>query len=262
MTAQFWLTAPTSVHTLPQHVCKQADRLEGPSISFERRKLMRLALPVVIAGGCFAAVLTATGAAAQDIKIGMIYDLTGPFAGGGSKPACDRQQDRHRHDQREGRRRGLQDRCRRCGRAIQGRCCDQRGRAAAQRGQGRPADGRLLQRAMRAAGREGRRRQEVHVDERVRRPPRCSRTRTCTYVFRPTVHSDQYGEASCIVHRRERQDASSARTPKDVKVAIIHEDGPYGVGVAAATRSVQGARHADRAQGGLFGHRARSVRAW
>ena len=33
------------------------------------------------------AVLTATGAAAQDIKIGTIYDLTGPFAGGGSKPA-------------------------------------------------------------------------------------------------------------------------------------------------------------------------------
>src|SRR5215470_5657279 len=48
---------------------------------------MRFAVPAGIAGGCFAAVLTATGAVAQDIKIGTIYDLTGPFAGGGSKPA-------------------------------------------------------------------------------------------------------------------------------------------------------------------------------
>jgi hypothetical protein len=48
---------------------------------------MRLAVPVGIAGGCFAAVLTATGAVAQDIKIGAGYDLTGPFAGDGSKPA-------------------------------------------------------------------------------------------------------------------------------------------------------------------------------
>ncbi|MEZ5856609.1 MAG: hypothetical protein R3D67_18370 [Hyphomicrobiaceae bacterium] len=35
--------------------------------------------------------------------------------------------------------------------------------------------------------------------------------------------------------------------PKDLKVAIIHEDGPYGVGVAKPTRPVQ-ARHQDRAQ--------------
>jgi hypothetical protein len=48
---------------------------------------MRLAVPVVLAGGGFAAVLTATGAVAQDIKIGTIHDLSGPFAGGGSKPA-------------------------------------------------------------------------------------------------------------------------------------------------------------------------------
>src|SRR5262245_63603297 len=66
---------------------KQEDRLQGPSISIKRRNLMRLAVPAVIAGGCFAVVLTATGAMAQDVKIGTIYDLTGPFAGGGSKPA-------------------------------------------------------------------------------------------------------------------------------------------------------------------------------
>src|SRR5689334_5874686 len=87
MRAWFWLTAPGAVHTLPRHARKQEDRLQGPGISFERRNLMRLAVPAVIAGGCLLAMLTATGAAAQDIKIGTIYDLTGPFAGGGSKPA-------------------------------------------------------------------------------------------------------------------------------------------------------------------------------
>ena len=47
---------------------------------------MRLVMPVV-AGGCLVAAWTVTAATAQDIKIGTIYDLTGPFAGGGSKPA-------------------------------------------------------------------------------------------------------------------------------------------------------------------------------
>ena len=51
------------------------------------------------------------------------------------------------------------------------------------------------------------------------------------YVFRPTVHSDQYGEASCIFVA-ENAKAKLGKEPKDVKVAIIHEDGPYGVGVA------------------------------
>ena len=41
-----------------------------------------------IALGIAAAAFACSGAlAADDIKIGAIYDLTGPFAGGGSKPA-------------------------------------------------------------------------------------------------------------------------------------------------------------------------------
>ena len=51
------------------------------------------------------------------------------------------------------------------------------------------------------------------------------------YVFRPTVHSDQYGEASCIFIAENAKEKLK-KEPKDVKVAIIHEDGPYGVGVA------------------------------
>jgi len=51
------------------------------------------------------------------------------------------------------------------------------------------------------------------------------------YVFRPQVHSDQFGEASCSFIA-ENAKAKLSKDPKDIKVAIIHEDGPYGVGVA------------------------------
>ena len=53
------------------------------------------------------------------------------------------------------------------------------------------------------------------------------------YVFRGQIHSDQYGEAFggfLAEHAKARLGVE----PKDVKVALIHEDGPYGVGVAAA----------------------------
>src|SRR5213082_2876352 len=53
------------------------------------------------------------------------------------------------------------------------------------------------------------------------------------YVFRPTVHSDQYGNATCsYVHNYAQSKFGIA--PKNMRIAIIHEDGPYGAGVAAA----------------------------
>lgn len=51
------------------------------------------------------------------------------------------------------------------------------------------------------------------------------------YVFRPQVHSDQFGEASCQFIAENAKDRLK-KDVKDVKVAIIHEDGPYGAGVA------------------------------
>jgi len=51
------------------------------------------------------------------------------------------------------------------------------------------------------------------------------------YVFRPQVHSDQFGEASCSFIAENAQ-AKLKKEVKAIKVAIIHEDGPYGVGVA------------------------------
>jgi branched-chain amino acid transport system substrate-binding protein len=57
--------------------------------------------------------------------------------------------------------------------------------------------------------------------------------RNLKYVFRAQIHSDQYGQAFAGFIS-EHAKGKLGMDPKDVKVAIIHEDGPYGVGVAAA----------------------------
>jgi len=56
------------------------------------------------------------------------------------------------------------------------------------------------------------------------------------YVFRAQVHSDQFGEASCTF-LNEQAKAKLGKDPKDLKVAVIYEDGPYGSGVAAGNES-------------------------
>jgi branched-chain amino acid transport system substrate-binding protein len=53
------------------------------------------------------------------------------------------------------------------------------------------------------------------------------------YVFRAQIHSDQYGQAFAGFIT-EHAKARLGVEPSAVKVALIHEDGPYGVGVAAA----------------------------
>jgi branched-chain amino acid transport system substrate-binding protein len=57
------------------------------------------------------------------------------------------------------------------------------------------------------------------------------------YVFRPQVHTDQFGEASCSF-LNEHAKAKLRKDPKDIKVAIIYEDGPYGAGVAAGNDAI------------------------
>ena len=57
-----------------------------------------------------------------------------------------------------------------------------------------------------------------------------------SYVFRPQVHSDQFGAASCTF-LKEQSKARLGKEPKDLKVAIIYEDGPYGAGVASGNES-------------------------
>jgi branched-chain amino acid transport system substrate-binding protein len=56
------------------------------------------------------------------------------------------------------------------------------------------------------------------------------------YVFRPQIHSDQYGEASCTF-LNENSEKKLGTQPKDLKVAILYEDGPYGTGVASGNEN-------------------------
>jgi branched-chain amino acid transport system substrate-binding protein len=51
------------------------------------------------------------------------------------------------------------------------------------------------------------------------------------YVFRAQVHSDQFGETSCQF-LSETSKTKLGKDVKDLKVAIIYEDGPYGAGIA------------------------------
>lgn len=56
------------------------------------------------------------------------------------------------------------------------------------------------------------------------------------YVFRPQVDSDQFGPTSCEFLRTQSKDRFKKDT-KDLKVAIIYEDSPYGVGVSSGNES-------------------------
>jgi branched-chain amino acid transport system substrate-binding protein len=56
------------------------------------------------------------------------------------------------------------------------------------------------------------------------------------YVFRAQVHSDQHGWASCNF-LNEQAKARLGKDPKDLKVAVIYEDGPYGAGVASGNEA-------------------------
>jgi branched-chain amino acid transport system substrate-binding protein len=58
-----------------------------------------------------------------------------------------------------------------------------------------------------------------------------------THVFRAQIHSDQYGDATCGF-LNENAKKYLHKAPKDLKIAIIHEDGPYGSGVAAAQENI------------------------
>jgi branched-chain amino acid transport system substrate-binding protein len=57
--------------------------------------------------------------------------------------------------------------------------------------------------------------------------------RNYRYVFRGQIHSDQYGQAAAGF-LADNAKVKLGAEPKGIKIAIIHEDGPYGVGVGEA----------------------------
>src|SRR3954471_20747993 len=194
---------------------------------------MKLAIAKLCLGLCGA--LLSASAFAQDIKIGAIYDLTGPFAGGGSKPAS-------------------------IGNKIAIDMINERGGVEGHKIVGIFVD---AQSKIDVAINEAERllnEQKVDVLMGVYSSAQCVpmaakvdaakkflwmnvcvssavfKDKKLTYVFRPTIHSDQYGAASCSFVG-ENAKSKLGKDPKDVKVAIIYEDGPYGVGVAVSNES-------------------------
>src|SRR3954471_7733402 len=191
-----------------------------------KRQSGRLGFGALVVGAALAA-----GAARADVKIGVIYDYPGAFAGGGSKAAA-------------------------IATKIAGDMINEKGGVEGQNIGAIYADAQsktdvaineaerllndtkvdLLMGVFSSA-------QCVPMAGKVDAAKKFFWTTVCVasavfkdkdlhYVFRPQVHSDQFGEASCTFV------AESAKTrlgkePKDVKVAIIHEDGPSGVVFAA-----------------------------
>ena len=185
--------------------------------------------------GVAGAMLCAATAFAQDIKVGNIYDQTGPFAGGGSKAAS-------------------------IGGKIAIDMINERGGVEGHKIVAINAD---AQSKVDVAINEAERllnEQKVDVIMGVYSSAQCVplaakvdaakklfwanvcvssavfKDKNLKYVFRANIHSDQYGEASCSFIN-EWAKSKFGKDPKDLKVAIIYEDGPYGVGVAQANEA-------------------------
>src|ERR1051325_372653 len=179
-----------------------------------------------------AAAFLGGSALAQDIKIGAIYDLTGPFAGGGSKPA-------------------------QIGNKIAIDMINEKGGVEGHKIVPIFAD---AQSKIDVAINEAERllnEQKVDMLMGVYSSAQCVpmagkvdaakkflwlnvcvssavfKDKNLTYAFRPTIHSDPYGDATCYHVPANAQ--KFGKEPKDIKIAIINEDGPYGVGVGAAS---------------------------
>jgi branched-chain amino acid transport system substrate-binding protein len=182
------------------------------------------------AGSFVAAVMLLATSAAADIKIGVIYDHTGAFAAGGSKAAA-------------------------IGNKIAIDMINEKGGVEGHKIIAVEADAQSKTDV--AINEAERLLNDVKVDllmgvyssahcvpmaARVDAAKKFMWANVCVasavfkdknlqYVFRPQVHSDQFGEASCTFVAENAQ-SKLKKNVKAVKVAIIHEDGPYGAGVA------------------------------
>ncbi|TDR89199.1 ABC transporter substrate-binding protein [Enterovirga rhinocerotis] len=182
-----------------------------------------------------ATISLSSGAARPEIRVGVVYDLTGPLAASGSKAAY--LGTRIAIDM-------INERGGVAGRRIVPLYADSRSRADAALAEA----GRLIGTekvdllmgffssahcdpvsAMAEA-------QKTFTWLTVCVASEVIRDRNLTYVFRPQVQSEHYGEASCDFVAAEAK-ARFGKEPKDMAVAIIHGEGPYGAGIAAANES-------------------------
>ena len=196
------------------------------------RSCMLMAALVATGIGAF----TPAPVGAKEIKVGVIYDYTGPFAAGGSQAAA-------------------------IGTKIAIDMINERGGVEGYRINAIYADAQskaevAINEATRLLDQEKvalvmgvySSAQCVPMAQKVDAAKQFMWANVCTassvfkgknlrYVFRPQVHTDQFGAASCSL-LNERAKTRLNKDPKDVKVAIVYEDGPYGSGVAAANEEV------------------------
>ena len=191
-----------------------------------RRTLVGLAAVAVVAGSALSAV-------AQDkvIRIGVIYDFTGPFAAGGSEAAA-------------------------IGTRIAIDLVNERGGVEGYRIEPVWADAQSKAEVAIAEAERLLTQEQVALIMGVYSSAHCVpmaqkvdamkrfmwanvcvssavfKNKNLRYVFRAQVHSDQFGWASCAF-LNEHSEKKMGIAPADLRVAIIHEDGPYGSGVAA-----------------------------
>ena len=177
--------------------------------------------------------LGATQAAAQDkqVKIGVLYDYTGPFAAGGSEAAAIGTKAAIDMINEQGGVEGYQ---------INAVYADAQSKAEVAIAEaerllnqedvdlimGVFSSAHCVPLAQKVDAQKGFMWANVCVASSV------FKDKNLQYVFRPQVHSDQFGWASCKF-LEEFSEAKLGVAPEDLKVAIVYEDGPYGSGVAA-----------------------------
>lgn len=184
-----------------------------------------------LAAGAAALALLGTATMAQDIKIGVIYDQTGPFAGAGSVNASIGTQIAIDMINERG---GIE------GRKLAPVTVDAQSKAdvainLAERLlnedkvdliMGVYSSAQCVPMAAKVDAAQKFLWANVCVSSAV------FKDRNLQYVFRPQVHSDQYGRESCDFLAATAQERFGVPA-SELKVAIIHEDGPYGSGIAA-----------------------------
>lgn len=184
-----------------------------------------------LAAGALSLALLGSTAMAQDIKIGVIYDQTGPFAGAGSINASIGTQIAIDMINERG---GIE------GRKLVPVTVDAQSKAdvainLAERLlnedrvdliMGVYSSAQCVPMAAKVDSAKKFMWANVCVSSAV------MKDRNLHYVFRTQVHSDQYGQESCQFLAATSQERFGI-APGDLKVAIIHEDGPYGSGIAA-----------------------------
>jgi len=176
-------------------------------------------------------ILFSTSALAKEIKIGVIFDYTGPFAAGGSEPAAIGTKIAIEMINERG---GVE------GYMIKAIHADAQSKAEVAINEaerllsqekvdllmGVYSSGHCVPLAAKVDAQKKFMWANVCVASSV------FKGRNLKYVFRAQVHSDQFGLASTdfVAHYAKSR---LGKDVKDVRVAIIHEDGPYGSGVAA-----------------------------